>query len=242
MLNLIKCEFWKLKRRKFILLTILAAALFPIPMVIFAQKENLEFDWLFLNIGVYGYFLLLPTVLRILGAILFFTERSSGTQKNLNVIPVSTANLIGAKVITLVLFSILYSLATNVATLIGGFIIGDIDQIAYRLLIGIIIGIMVVVSILPIVAIECLSNKGYIFSIIISFVYATASFAFVFAMSNILSPLSAVFRWALPHMTNGPTYGLDNWFLSTPACIGVLVLTAVASLALAVIFKKRQEV
>ncbi|OUP84033.1 UNVERIFIED_ORG: hypothetical protein B5F06_10565 [Lacrimispora saccharolytica] len=108
MLNLIKCEFWKLKRRKFILLTILAAALFPIPMVIFAQKENLEFDWLFLNIGVYGYFLLLPTVLGILGAILFFTERSSGTQKNLNVIPVSTANLIGAKVITLVLFSILY--------------------------------------------------------------------------------------------------------------------------------------
>ena len=45
MLNLIKCEFWKLKRRKFILLTILAAALFPIPMVIFAQKENLEFDY-----------------------------------------------------------------------------------------------------------------------------------------------------------------------------------------------------
>ena len=70
MLDLVKCEFWKLKRKKFIFLTILAAALFPIPMTAFAAKSNLGFDWLYLNIGVFGYFLLLPTVLGILGAIL----------------------------------------------------------------------------------------------------------------------------------------------------------------------------
>ena len=32
MLKLIKCEFWKLKRKKFIPLIILAAFLFPIPL------------------------------------------------------------------------------------------------------------------------------------------------------------------------------------------------------------------
>ena len=95
----------------------------------------------------------------------------------------------------------------------SGLIIGSADHILYRLLLGVLIGVMVAVSILPVIAIECLSKKGYIFSIILSFIYASASFAIVFAMSNVLSPLSAVFRWALPHMTTGPTYGLDDWFL-----------------------------
>lgn len=242
MLKLVYCEFLKLKRKKFILLTILAAALFPIPMTIFATKSNLGFDWLYLNIGVFGYFLLLPTVLGILGAILFFSEKTNGTQKNLNTIPISTASLIFAKIIALLIFSVIYSLATNVATLIGGLIIGNTDYIFYRLMIGILIGVLVAVSVLPVVAIECLSKKGYIFSIIISFVYASSSFAIVFAMSNVLSPLSAVFRWALPHMTTGPTYGLDEWFLSSPACIGILIITSIASLSIAIIFKSKQEI
>lgn len=242
LLKLVYCEFLKLKRKKFILLTLLAAVLFPIPMTIFATRSSLGFDWLYLNIGVFGYFLLLPTILGVLGAILFFSESTNGTQKNINTIPISTASLIGAKVITILIFSIIYSLATNGATLIGGVIIGSTDRIVYRLLIGLLIGAMVAISTLPVIAIECLSRKGYIFSIILSFAYASGSFAIVFAMSNILSPLSAVFRWALPHMTTGPTYGLDNWFLSSPACIGILVLTAIASLYLAITYKKKQEI
>lgn len=93
MLKLVYCEFLKLKRKKFIFLTIFAAALFPIPMTTFAAKSNLGFDWLYLNIEVFGYFLLLPTVLGILGAILFFSEKTNGTQKNINTIPISTAVL-----------------------------------------------------------------------------------------------------------------------------------------------------
>lgn len=242
MLDLVMCEFWKLKRRKFIVLTIFAAVLFPVPLTTFAEKGNLDFNWLFLNIGVFGYFLLLPTVLGILGAILFYAEKINGTQKNINTIPVSNIALLTAKVITILIFSIIYSLATDGATLMGGLIIGNVDHVAYRLLLGILIGLMVSFSVFPILVIEYLSNKGYIFSIMISFAYAASSFAIVFAMSNVLSPLSAVFRWALPYMTSGPTYGLDNWFLNTPSCIGVLILTTAASLTIAVILKKRQEI
>ena len=233
MLELVFCEFLKLKRRKFIILTIFAAILFPIPMTIFAARSNLGFNWLYLNTGVFGYFLLLPTVLGILSSILFYTEKANGTQKNISTVPVSPAVLI---------FSVVYSLATNGATLIGGLIIGNVDHFANRLFMGILISLMVAISILPIIAIVSLSKKGYVFSIIISFVYASASFAFVFAMSNVLSPLSAVFRWALPHMTTGPTYGLDDWFLSSPACIGVLIITAIASLSLSIILTKKQEI
>lgn len=244
MLDLVYCEFLKLKRKKFVLLTVFAAALFPVPMTIVANRDNLSFDWLYMNTSVYGYFLLLPTVLGILGAILFFVERVNGTHKNMIAIPVSMMDLIFAKIITILIFTVIYSLAANGATLIGGLIIGSVDHIIYRLWIGIVIGILVSLSILPIITIEFLSKKGYIFSIIISFAYASASFAFVFAMSNVLSPLSAVFRWALPYMTTGSAsgYGLDDWFLTTPACIGVLILTVIGSFGFVCIFKNRQEV
>lgn len=242
MLRLIRCEFWKLKRKKFVLFIIGAAFLFPVPMVVFAKGSGLDFNWLFLNTGVFSYFLLQPTVLGILGAILFCTERANGTQKNIRAVPVSPVALTMAKVIVLLIFSLLYSLAENGAVLIGGFIIGNVEGVPGRLCVSLLIGLMVPLAILPVLAIECLGCRGYIFSIILSFAYASASFAVVFAMSNVLSPLSAVFRWALPHMTDGPTYGLDDWFLSTPACIGVLALTAVSFIVLTVIFKPRQEI
>ena len=242
MLKLIKCEFLKLKRKKFIFVTIIAAFLFPIPLTAFASKSNLGFDWLYLNIGVYGYFLLLPTVLGILGAMIFFTEKDNLTEKNINTIPIEIPILILSKISVLIFFAVFYSLATNIATIIGGMIIGDISKIFYNLFISIIIAIMVCVAVLPVFCVECVSNKGYIFAIILSFAYSAISFGIVFAMSKIFSPLSAVFRWALPHMTSGPTYGLDDWFFSTPACVGVLILTAFSSLFIAVFYKNRQEI
>lgn len=153
MLELVFCEFLKLKRRKFIILTIFAAILFPIPMTIFAARSNLGFNWLYLNIGVFGYFLLLPTVLGILSSILFYTEKANGTQKNISTVPVSPASLIIAKVITVLIFSVVYSLATNGATLIGGLIIGNVNHVVNRLFMGILISLMVAISILPIIAI-----------------------------------------------------------------------------------------
>lgn len=66
---------------------------------------------------------------------------------------------------------------------------------------------------------------------------------FCFCIRNVECPVTFVccFRWALPHMTTGPTYGLDDWFLSSPACIGVLIITAIASLSLSIILTKSKR-
>lgn len=242
MLKLVYCEFLKLKRKKFVILTILAAALFPIPLTVFAAGGSVRPGWLYSAIFEFGYFILLPVVLGVLGAILFFSERSNETQKNLDAIPISSAALITAKVVTMLIFSILYSLATNGAALLGSWIIGNNDHIFYRLLLGVLIGIMVAISVLPVLAVECLNIKGYVFAIILSFVYTIVSFISVLSMSNILLPLSAVFRWALPYIATGPTDGFEDCFLSFPACVGILIMTAAASIALSVIFKNRTEI
>ncbi|HDQ2230660.1 TPA: ABC transporter permease, partial [Clostridioides difficile] len=47
LLDIISCEFSKLKRLKFILISILGACLFPIPATILIAKDNLPFEQLF---------------------------------------------------------------------------------------------------------------------------------------------------------------------------------------------------
>ncbi len=92
MLKLIKCEFLKLKRKKFIPLVILSAFLFPIPItLIMVTPRMLEkypskaelFDGLFNMVMGYGVIFLLPCVIGVIAAMLFFMERDNDTFKNL---------------------------------------------------------------------------------------------------------------------------------------------------------------
>ena len=106
---------------------------------------------------------------------------------------------------------------------------------------GLLIGVMVAFSILPVIAIECLSRKGYIFSIILSFVYASASFEIVFAISNVLTPFVCCFQMGITSHDYRICFRLriGRLVLNSPACIGVLMLTAIASLTIAIVYKKQ---
>ena len=72
MLRLIQVEFMKIKRQKFIILTLLASLLVPFPWCIVCIRDNLGFQNLFQGMLVYGGLLFLPCVLR---RPLCFTER-----------------------------------------------------------------------------------------------------------------------------------------------------------------------
>ncbi len=96
MLKLIKCEFLKLKRKKFIPLIILAAFLFPIPLTYLMTTPSMmerytdrvdAFDGLFNMVLGYGIQFLLPCIIGVIAAILFFMERDNDTFKNLRTIP-----------------------------------------------------------------------------------------------------------------------------------------------------------
>ena len=91
MLKLIKCEFLKLKRKKFIPLIILAAFLFPIPLTYLMITPSMmerytdradAFDGLFNMVLGYGIQFLLPCIIGVIAAILFFMERDNDTFKN----------------------------------------------------------------------------------------------------------------------------------------------------------------
>ena len=102
MLKLVKCEFLKLKRKKFIPIGVIFSLLFPIALTFIVKGQFISgeylsqkdaFDSLFDMVIVYGMQFLLPCMLGILAAIIFFEERDNDTFKNLKVIPVSYTHL-----------------------------------------------------------------------------------------------------------------------------------------------------
>ena len=113
MLKLIKCEFLKLKRKKFIPLIILAAFLFPIPLTYlmttpsmmerYTDRADASMDYLTWCWDMVFQFLL-PCIIGVIAAILFFMERDNDTFKNLRTIPVTSTQMVLAKIIVLFSF------------------------------------------------------------------------------------------------------------------------------------------
>lgn len=253
MLDLISCEFSKLKRLKFIVISILSACLFPIPATILIAKDNLPFEQLFKLVINFGYFLLLPVVLSIVASQLFFIERDNDVLKNLATVPVPKEKLALAKLIVLLLVSLLYSVVGLSATIIGGLIVGTVEEIAIKLGMSITFGIMFFVVSLPIVVFIVYFNRSYIFSIILSFVYAIFNFSISLNIINFepnnpllsILPSPIIMRWWMASWgdpTGKYTTLRQPYLLSTFACVSALCLIAImAALLICMIYKKQEN-
>lgn len=234
LLDLIGCEFQKLKRKKFIQLTMAAAFLFPIPLTILMAKDRMAFDQLFRANVLMGDMLLLPCVLGIIASMLFFMERDNDTLKNLLAIPVSKTKILLAKLSVLLTLSVIYSVAGLGATLLGGAIVGNVEGVLYRLLVSVLLGILVLIATLPAIMVIVAKNKSYIFSIIVSFAYTIVSFAVTMmfgsnpeAVNSVASilPIPIIQKWYLNviPVEEALSYILP-FTLTTPVCFGIMGL------------------
>lgn len=253
MLDLISCEFSKIKRLKFILISILGACLFPIPATILIAKDNLPFEQLFKLVINFGYFLLLPIVLSIVASQLFFIERDNDVLKNLATVPVPKGKLALAKLAVLLIISLFYSISGLGATIIGGLLIGTVDGIAVKLGMSIAFGIMFFVATLPVMVLIVCFNRSYIFSVILSFVYTIFNFSISLNLINFepnnlplsVLPAPIIMRWWMASWgdpTGEYTALRQPYLLSTPACVGILCLIAIiATMLICMIYKKQEN-
>ena len=239
MLKLIKIEFKKMSRRPFILLATLAAILLPIPASFLGAKTGQGYDFIYKTVINIGHFVLLIPVLCIVAAMLFFEEKENATLKSLLVIPISPVRLAWAKLIVLLIISLSYSVIAYLATLIGAGI-GQIEtrQIGSKLLLILVMGIVTWVSALPCIALIIIISKNYIFSVLLSFMYAIlglilTSITLPLPVPNLvmLLPVGVINRWLLPvfQTLNTAPYPFDTepCIVSTPFCIiYLLVYTA----------------
>lgn len=261
LLKLIRCEFWKLRRKHFVSFVVFAALLFPIPftaLVLAGSVGNFSgFDAVFGLLLTLGEPVMLPVVLGIVAAMLFFMERDNDTLKNLRTIPISPAKLATAKIVVLFLLGLIYSLATLISSMLGGLIAGSVPTgILEKVMISLITSIFYTASTLPVVIGIVWFNRSYIFSIILTFFYTMFDFFLayggVFAspeptmklLTNIL-PAPIIYRWQAAQFVtpNTPAYtAMEPYFLPLwLTALTILVIGGLSYLAIIRIYSRRES-
>ena len=161
MLKLIYCELVKLKRKRFVWLSVAAAFLFPIPLTCLMTTQDMIrrfgksglFDSLFHMVLGYAVELLLPCVIGVVAAMLFFMERDNDTFKNLRTIPVTSTQMVLAKLTVLFLFGELFCLLSVCATALCGLFVPDmpIGGLWYKFFVSVKMGVFITAGGLPFV-------------------------------------------------------------------------------------------
>ena len=203
MLKLIKCEFLKLKRKKFIPLVVIAAFMFPIPLSYLMTTPSMmerytdkadAFDGLFNMVLGYGVQFLLPCIIGVIAAILFFMERDNDTFKNIRAIPVTSTKIVIAKIFALFLFGIIFCAASTIATVICGTLALEVNELAYKLWLAVETGIFITAGTLPLVVLVVFFSKTYIFSILLCVFYSVLNLS----ATSLFDSLPKAILWLLP--------------------------------------------
>ena len=258
MLNLIRCEFWKLKRKKFVQLVLAASFLFPIPLTAIIYYLNMAqdkyvtkaaaFDALWQSVIGLGMLLLLPCILGIVAAILIFMERDNDTFKNLRTIPITSLQMIVVKCICV---------SSTVASILCGFVFFGVTDILFKLLFSAIYGLLIAISALPLVLLIIFFSRSYIFSIMLCVFYSVFNLLSAFSMTALPKwlvltlPTPSIMMWGTEQMSSritvSDTEDLQKFVQmelvpSTPQLIVTLGAIGAVSLLLAVcLYKKRSE-
>lgn len=261
MLNLIKCELWKLKRKHFIAFVIFAALLFPIPLTALVLAGNTGnftgFDAVFGLLITLGVPIMLPASLGIIAAMLFFIERDNDTLKNLCTIPVSPVKIATVKIVVLYILGIIFAVATLLSSIVGGLIVGsELENIIGKFFIVLITALLYTTSILPVIIAIVGFNRSYIFSIIITFFYTMFDFILayggLFATSNPMMklltnimPAPIIYRWQASKFVMPGTLAytaMQPFFLPLwIVVLTILVIGALSYLMIIKIYSKRES-
>ncbi len=261
MLKLIKCEFWKLKRKKFIPFVIVAAFMFPLPLTYLMTTPSMmeryinkadAFDGLFNMVLGYGIQFLLPCILGVIAAMLFFMERDNDTFKNLRTIPVTSTQMVLAKISVLFLFGIIFCVASTFATVLCGSCLLEVNGLFYKLLLAVKTGVFIIAGTLPLIVLVVFFSKTYVFSVLLCVFYsvlnmsATALFDTLPKTILWLLPTPLTTFWSAGDMkSHGINMDLEQMSGLIPSTIQVVltlgIMAALSIILIDYLYKKRGE-
>lgn len=228
MLNLVKVEFLKLKRKKIVWMMFLATLLMPLLATIYFGNIDLSdnamkyFKW---TIFSYNLWLILPIILGIFSTMIVSMEYENDTFKALWIVPIQKTKLLISKFIIAFLYTLVFMGLSILFTLLFGRIIHHIEM-NHFLLIFLIrkcfeISGLLSVSMLPILSIAFLTKK-YILPICITIVYAFSGFV-ILMVNMYIHPLSSSTAIVLRDVP-GIILNQDINIFYSLLCIGIWVV------------------
>lgn len=261
MLKLIKCEFMKLKRKKFVSFVVFAALLFPFPFSALILRGNVgdlnAFDSLYDMLFCMAVPIMLPCILGIIAAMLFYMERDNATLKNLVVIPIQKWKIATSKIIVLYFIGLLFACVTLLSSMVGGLIAGaDLGNIGNKIIIAAVTAILYTTGTLPIVIAIVKLNRSYIFAVILTFFYTMFGFSLAFTgqftsdnqimkvLTSIL-PTPIIYRWQASRLIEQGTTAFEVWqpyFLKLwIVALTIFILGGISYFAIIRIYQKQER-
>lgn len=166
---------------------------------------------------------MLPCILGIIAAMLFYMERDNATLKNLVVIPIQKWKIATSKIIVLYFIGLLFACVTLLSSMVGGLIAGaDLGNIGNKIIIAAVTAILYTTGTLPIVIAIVKLNRSYIFAVILTFFYTMFGFSLAFTgqftsdnqimkvLTSIL-PTPIIYRWQASRMIEPGTTAFEVW-------------------------------
>lgn len=259
MLSLLRCEMWKLKRKKLFQFAFLTTFVMPLLYALILTGGDLD-DRMSVVREESGFLILIPLSV-VIAAHLFFEEHDYDTLKNLMCVPVSKARLAAAKLMILLIFNVLYQLAGCLFTLLlaalGGLPLGGWRT---QLFLTLGTGALLWAAAMPCLLLVVWCNKSYIVSVIIAFAYTVLNYilhisdAFVMAPLGLNAatflPVPMIFRWLYQYHSLGDAgqqsvefyQRFSPYFVSTPVVFAVLLGEAALCAGLLMAVYRRQHV
>lgn len=259
MAKLLRCELWKLRRKKLFSIAFSTAFIMPLLFSLLLRDPDLD-DMMSVVREQNGFLLLIPLMV-VLAANLFFAEHDHDTLKNLLCVPVTRGRLAVVKLTVLLLFCAGYQLAGYAVTLPLAALRGlSLEGWAQQLALTLGTGVLLWAAALPCILVVVWSNKSYIISVLLAFAYTILNYILHLADAFIMVPLGLnvatflpvpmIFRWLYQyHWWEGAkeetllfVERFRPYFVSTPVVFAVLLLEALLCTALLIRVYQKQPV
>ena len=238
MLKLIQTEFLKLRRRKFILLMLLAALFMPFLAIFYFRSvgetgiDPIQFyKWTAFS---YTPWVILPVVLGVLSTMLMYDEHQNDMLKQLWIIPISKTNYFFSKFVIVLFYSICFMLLTAGSSVLFGMLPGYItfewNSFGYLLKKCMEIALLTAFAIMPLLAVAA-AGKGYILPVCVTLVYSFLGF--ILLMVNMylhpLSSMTAIVMRDIPGVVLTQTLNIPAAFICIAIwCMGSMLLAILA--------------
>ena len=151
----------------------------PAMMEQYIDKAD-AFDGLFNMVLGYGIQFLLPCIIGVVAAMLFFIERDNDTFKNIKTIPLSSTQVVTAKIIVLFIIGVVFCIASTVATVLVGMFTLDVYGLGYKIFLA--------------VDIVVFFSRTYVFSVLLCIFYSVLNMS----ATALFDALPKTILWLLP--------------------------------------------
>lgn len=263
MLNMMRCEFAKMRRKPLIFASVLLSVLIPLAYAVMLADPKTSAEavegMMSCLFQVSAYLLLMPLVV-ILASNLLFEEQDNDTLKNLLTIPVSKSMLAITKMLVLFLFSVLFMVVGSLLSLLILLIQGwEPVGFARLFFVGIGESIIMWVGVMPCILLLVALNKSYIISVIITFFYTMVNYLLATNDTFLMQPFGLnlgtllpgplSFRWIyqfydMSHPSPELAMLLERispYFVNHIQVFGIIILEGVVFLTLIAVVYRRQK-